>query len=569
MAGTNVRSPRFGRFSCAALLGPLLALTGCGQPAPADRGADQLRAQALRRDLLGPLGAVPVPRPPRGDIVNQEAAIRLGKALFWDVQLGSDGQTACASCHFRGGTDSRMTNTVNPGKNLLWEAVSGPGQTFTFHAPDDPGDSQDRADPGGDDVLGSQGVVRMLFRAIAKDRDVAADVCVADPITPFGTHRQVTGRNAPSTVAAVFNRQQFWDGRASDLFNGLNPFGGSRNALEPRLSKNPRGFREDGDLSNIDLGRIENLMPQSSLASQAVGPVNNDVEMACAGRKINGPNGVAAKLLARKPLRLQRVSPHDSVLGALADPAGGLRVSYRDMIKAAFKDELGLRSQDRFTSVLGQAIQAYESTLIPDQTPFDRWLGGQDEALSEQQLEGFKIFQGRGSCMSCHAGSELTDASPRFYALRGPLNVNGGDQGFHNIGVRPTEEDLGRATVGPGGVSFSESGSSFDRGAFKTPSLRNLALTAPYMHNGSKASVHDVIDFYERGGDFDNPELSALMDDIELHSEDHPALEDFLLGGLLDCRVATSAAPFDHPSLPLPSGTALEAVGAAGQGSCP
>lgn len=557
----------------AALLCGLL-LAGCGQPTSATWEPARLGTLSLDLPLdqgpLVPLGQVPVPRPPRTDIVDQAAAVRLGKALFWDVQLGSDGQTACASCHFRGGADNRMTNAVNPGPNLLWEAVSGPGLPFAFRAREDATDDQDHADPGGDDLLGSQGVVRMIFRSIAKDPGVAADVCVPDPITPFGHHRQVTGRNAPPTVAAVFNRQQFWDGRASDKFNGLNPFGNTLNAVNPtREKKDPRRFREDGDLSNIDLGKIEDLVPHSSLASQAVGPVNNDVEMACAGRKMNGPNGVGAKLLERRPLRLQQVSPADSVLGALADPRGGLRVSYREMIRAAFKNELGLRSQDRFTSILGQAIQAYESTLIPDQTPFDRFLAGQQGALTARQREGFEVFRGRGGCMNCHAGSETTDASPRFFALNGPRNTDGGDQGFHNIGVRPTAEDLGRATLGPGGVSFSESGSRADRGAFKTPSLRNLALTAPYFHNGSKATLHDVVDFYERGGDFGNPEKSALMSRIELRSEDHPALEDFLLHALLDCRVAASAAPFDHPALPLPNGAALAAVGRDGEGGCP
>lgn len=551
----------------AALLTALL-LPGCGQSPT--QSQQPLKTLSLDGGLLVPLWAVPVPRPLRSDIVDQAAAVRLGKALFWDIQLGSDGQTACASCHFSAGADNRMTNTVNLGKNLLWEAVSGPGQLFAFHTSSDSTDPEDHASPEGDDILGSQGVARMLFKSISKDRNVAVDVCEPDPSTPFTTFRQVTGRNAPSTIAAVFNRQQFWDGRANDKFNGFNPFGNTLNAREPtRVKKDARKYREDGDISNIDRGTVENLMPNSSLASQAVGPVNNDVEMACAGRKMNGANGLAAKMLDRKPLRLQQVSPQDSVLGALTDPAGGLKVTYRQLIRAAFKDKEGLRSQDRFTNILGQAIQAYESTLIPDQTPFDRFLAGQPDALTERQQQGFQVFSGSGGCMNCHAGTELTDASPRFFALNGPLNSDGGDQGFHNIGVRPTTEDLGRAGLGPGGVSFSQSGSSSDRGAFKTPSLRNLKLTAPYMHNGSKATIHDVVDFYERQGDFDNPEKSPMMSRIELHSEDHPALEDFLLNGLLDCRVSISAAPFDHPALVIPNGLDLPAVGADGQGSCP
>jgi cytochrome c peroxidase len=535
-----------------------------------------LSSLSLDVQQLIPLSAAPVPRPPRTDIKNQAAAVRLGKALFWDIQLGGDGQTACASCHFKGGVDNRLLNSINPGPNGRWDAVSGPGQLFSFQHLDDT-DPTDASPPTEDDILGSQGVPRMVFKSLNPDPLVAADICVADSSGLFAVHRQVTGRNAPSTVAAVFNRQQFWDGRANDKFNGLNPFGNTGNAAPPKAVTSlaplpiagPEAFRPDGNLAYIDTGVTEDLVPSSSLASQAVGPVNNDVEMSCAGRKMNGRNGLAAKMLERRPLRLQSIDSTDSVLGALADPLGGLRVTYRQLVKAAFNDALLLRSQDRFTSVLGQAIQAYETTLIPSQTKFDSYLAGDITALSDQQKAGLAVFQGRGNCMSCHAGTELTDASARYFAQHGPLNSDGGDQGFHNIGVRPTENDLGRAGVGPAGVSFSESGSKFDRGAFKTPSLRNLKLSAPYFHNGGAASVHDVIDFYERHGTFDNPEKSAQMSRIELLSDDHAALEDFLLNGLLDCRVAVNSAPFDHPSLPVPNGSSLGAVGAAGQGSCP
>lgn len=546
------------------LLGLALLLGSCGQPGSQEGAPARLGAQAIDAGPLIPLGAVPVPRPPRTDIKNRAAAIQLGKALFWDIQLGSDGQTACATCHAGAGVDGRRLNIVNPGVNGLWEAVSGPGQLFSFRLRED-GDGQDHLPPGGDDILGSQGVVRRIFRSVHPDPAVAADVCDLDSITPFGDHRQVTGRHSPSVIGAVFNRQQFWDGRANDVFNGLNPFGYTANAQGATLfRRDPRGFREDGDISNRDLGAPEDLVGNSSLASQAVGPVNNDVEMACAGRKLNGRYGVAAKLLARKPLGLQTVSPQDSVLGPLADPAGGLTVTYQQLITAAFRDRESLRPLARFSNMLGQAIQAYESTLIPGRTPFDAYLNGKVGAMTEQQLLGFEIFRGRGNCMSCHAGSELTDASVRYAQLNGLVNTDGGDQGFHNIGLRPTAEDLGRASLGPAGVSFSQSGAPADRGAFKTPGLRNLKLSAPFFHNGSAATVHDVIDFYERRGDFDNPEKSSLMNGIDLRSEDHAALEDFLLNALYDCRVADHKAPFDHPSLPLPNGTDLGAVGAGG-----
>src|SRR5215212_4223675 len=75
-----------------------------------------------------PLSSVPVPQPAGGDVVNQAAAVRLGKALFWDVQQGGDGQTSCASCHFQAGTDNRRLNTMHPGVNGTFDSggVTGP-----------------------------------------------------------------------------------------------------------------------------------------------------------------------------------------------------------------------------------------------------------------------------------------------------------------------------------------------------------------------------------------------------------------------------------------------------------
>ncbi len=113
------------------------------------------------------------------------------------------------------------------------------------------------------------------------------------------------------------------------------------------------------------------------------------------------------------------------------------------------------------------------------------------------------------------------------------------------------------------------SGASADRGAFKTPGLRNVGLTAPYFHNGGKATLADVVDFYDRGGDFPNPEKAKRLEVLGLSSGDKAALLDFLQNGLTDCRTASEAAPFDHPSLPLPNGTGLAAIGAAGTGPCP
>ena len=154
---------------------------------------------------LAPLSSVAVPQLGGGDIVDAAAAVRLGKALFWDMQTGGDGQVACASCHFHGGADSRLLNVLNPGPDGIFASggVTSAGQLFSPSAITN------------DDRVGSQGVVGSLFVAVDPDPAVAADICTPDLSAPFFSERRVTGRNAPPVVGAVFNRDNFWDGRAN------------------------------------------------------------------------------------------------------------------------------------------------------------------------------------------------------------------------------------------------------------------------------------------------------------------------------------------------------------------
>ncbi|HSC70775.1 MAG TPA: cytochrome c peroxidase, partial [Candidatus Methylomirabilis sp.] len=493
-------------------------------------------AQVNDGENLAPLWTLPVPQPTNSDIINQTAAIRLGKALFWDIQAGGDGQIACATCHFRAGADNRTMNTVNPGPNGSFEVVTGAGQEFSPHT------------FSVDDIVGSQGIVGSIFTSINSDPSQAADFCTSDQISPFFEHRRVTGRNTPPAVGAMFFRDNFWDGRANHRFNGLNPFGETGNAGGPPLGQ---------------------VMENSSLASQSVGPPGSDTEMTCGGRPFNGPNSLGAKFLVRPPLQFQLVDPTDSVLGSVsAAPLNGLTLTYQQMIEAAFEPTLAADAVNSFSRIWGQAVQAYEATLIPDRTPFDFYMAGNNSALTQSQQRGLNRFTGKGNCVHCHAGPMFSDATVAFYAKKGAVNEDGGDQGFHNIGVRPTTDDLGRASLGPGSVSFQEINNVFNRGAFKTPHLRNLKLTAPYFHTGSKSTLADVVDFYNRGGDFANPELANRIQPLSLDAQDQADLVDFLENALLDCRVEREQAPFDHPYFPMPNGTARPAVGAAGTGTC-
>ncbi|MCP3141524.1 cytochrome-c peroxidase [Pyxidicoccus xibeiensis] len=493
---------------------------------------------------LRPLSHEPVPQMVGHHIVDQAAALRLGKAFFWDMQVGSDGKTACASCHFAGGADDRVTNTVHPGLDGIFQTggVTGPGQTWV----------PERIT--GDDRIGSQGMLRALFQSVNADPTIAAEQCRLLPAPPFGPNLQVGFRHSPSVVGSGFYRNQFWGGEANVLFNGINIWGDSGNNTETPIA----------------------AVQNASLASQAVGPIGNFMEMTCSGRPLNGTRGLGGKMLARTPLQFQRVATDDSVLGALANPDGpGLRCgdapcTYGQLISDAFGPELAAQAVDKFSIIWGEALQVYQASLIPDQTPFDKFLSGNLNALTARQVRGLVQFVGKGQCVNCHVGAMLTDATVSWYEKAGPLNQDGGDQGFHNIGVRPTDEDLARGDLGIfGGVPNSQSGSPFDMGAFKTPTLRNVKLTAPYFHNGGYPTLDAVVDFYARGGDFANPELSKDIKPRAFTPSERAALVDFLTNALTDCRVEKKRAPFDHPELPIPNRAPLPVTGANGLGPCP
>lgn len=498
---------------------------------------------------LVPLAQVRVPEPPDLDrfVRDRTAAVQLGKALFWDVQVGSDGNQACASCHFAAGADRRTKNTLHPGTDGVFQ-VGGPNATlapadfpFTRHA--EPGDPQSPIVADRDDIVGSQGVTRSGFDGIVPGSSEDLRHPVPDPLfhVQGKNVRQVTGRNAPSAINAVFNFHNFWDGRANNTFNGVTPFG-------PGDSGARIWWALDGQLRQVTVE-----ITSASLASQAVGPPLSDVEMSAAGRTF--PD-VGKKLLSPElvPLGRQEVHPEDNVLGPLArsreEPgAGGLRVSYADLVRQAFLPQYWSAQQPitldgnqyshmeaNFPLFFGLAVQLYETTLVSDQTPFDLFLGGDADALTPQQRDGFEVFTGEGRCSQCHRGTLLTEATS---------GSRGGFSGFFNIGVRPTQEDLGAGPIA------EDTGLN---GAFKTPGLRNVELTGPYFHNGGKATLRQVVDFYNRGGDFANQEnKDSQIRSLGLTEGQRSALVAFLLS-LTDERVRWQRAPFDHPELCLANG---------------
>ncbi|HEY2362933.1 MAG TPA: hypothetical protein VGK36_17565 [Candidatus Angelobacter sp.] len=530
--------------------------------------------------------------------------------------------------------------------------------------------------------------------------------------------RRVTGRNTPSAVDAVFNFRNFWDGRAQNVCNGANPFG-TRDKQNHLLVVDP----VDGKL-----GPTQVNMVNSALCSQSLGPILSSTEMSADNRNFHQ---VGKKLLARVPLANQLVDPTDSVLGTFSkSPDRGLKTSYSALIQKAFQPEWWQFTQHvceaadgsmigtinpanfetcpagtndyslmeyNFSLFWSVAIQMYESTLVADQTPLDKYLEQQQSytligdnlknqytiqlkpgitpytvsliglnqtldftdqdtyafddgqgrvmgngvnggtidyasgtltvffgeapvslvpiqinysigatPLTEGQLRGLHLFQGKAGCVACHGGPELSNASvgtvTGFPAERMIMEDDSArvyDTGYYHIGVRPTAEDAGLAGNDPvAGLPLSQAeilrqhvcdggyetvivpgrrgdgiapspmncNDEIARGGFfKAPQLRNVALTAPYFHNGSQLTLEQVVEFYNRGGDFNTVAEVKYMDpDIELlglTAQEKIDLVDFLRNALTDPRTVAQAAPFDHPQLFVPNGHPHSASG--------
>lgn len=680
IAGTGGIPILSGQQSVVSQSGEVVTLLpgGGGHGALRQLGPDGLPVMRSLRTV----GVPPVPGL-AGFIRDRDAAIVLGKALFWDVQAGSDGN-ACASCHFHAGADNRMKNQLSPGLNAGDQSfqgtasapvgpngkvkpglkltasqrakldlfispndklkaaghpfkptragAGGPNYTlvagdFPFHQLSDPLDRNSAVVFDSNDIVSSQGAFGGAFKGLGANgsencgaRTVAGTFDVKGILT-----RRVPGRNAPTTINAVFNYRNFWDGRANNLFNGVNPFG-------PRdVDAKVLELKSDGSLQWTAIA-----LPNASLASQAVGPALSEFEMSCAGRTFKD---LGRKLLALKPLGLQDLHAEDSVLGAHRAAGGrGLTETYPDLIRAAFDSRWWSATQSvsgytqmesNFSLFWGLAIMMYESTLVSDETPFDRFVGypgspGNINALTAEQQRGLAVFRGKGQCVSCHKGAEFTGAATNLqpgdaegtviesmFIKTGEMAVY--DNGFYNIGVRPSAEDRGVGGTDPFGNPLSFSRTWFALllkqqvddpvwvdpclfsifsdanacwvapqpdgtriaadGAFKTPSLRNIALTQPYFHNGGYLTLEQVVAFYNRGGDRRGPDdndttgfvaadatnggttnVHPGMNPLGLTAAEQADLVAFLRYSLTDVRVACEQAPFDHPSLSLHNG---------------
>ena len=514
------------------------------------------------------LKTIKVPDAPNlGDYVKDRSAlIALGKAMFWDVQAGSDGRTACATCHFHAGADHRVQNQLSSPAALSAAIPANSILTlssFPFRLLSNINDNRSTVVREVRQVAGSAGVVHrnffgMMSGAAEEDgTDIGGES--ANSINGIRT-RQVTARNTPSVINAVFNVRNFWDGRAQSVFTGATPFGDSDIGLNAILWK-------DGQLTRTQV-RLEN----SSLASQSVGPALNSTEMSYERR--DWPI-FARKLLGLTPLGRQKVSTDDSVLGSMSNPTGnGLSAEfgYAALIRASFKPEYWAaptlenevpQMEQNFSLFWGLAIQAYESTLVSDDSPLDRFAEGNRQALNATEQQGMQEFLGGGSqCTQCHQGTEFTAASFTNVQRRNANTNNPDDMGFFRTGVSQIAEDIGLG--GKDGFDrplFSGARAGATTGRFKSPGLRNVELTGPYFHDGGQATLEQVMDFYGRNGDFTaGGNLGPGIGQIRLSAQEKTQLVAFIKA-LTDERVRFERAPFDHPALCVPVGHAASAPG--------
>ncbi len=184
---------------------------------------------------------------------------------------------------------------------------------------------------------------------------------------------------------------------------------------------------------------------------------------------------------------------------------------YRQKFAAVFPDA-GVSAANVAT-----ALAAFERTVVSGQAPFDRWVSGEVKALSESAKRGFVLFDGKAACAKCHSGWRFTDES------------------FHDIGV--PDADLGR-----GGLK-EFSGFKVLQHAFKTPSLRDTARRGPWLHDGSAATLEDVVELYDLGGRVKRESLSSDIKPLGLSAQEKTDLVEFM-------RTLSAPMEFSVPVLP-------------------
>ncbi len=300
---------------------------------------------------------------------------------------------------------------------------------------------------------------RLFFEGrLSADGSVACSSC-HNPARAFtdgravsiGIHDRAGQRNAPTILNALYNKTQFWDGRAA------------------------------------------------TLEEQAAFPIINPVEM--------GQPSLDAVVN-----RLQAIREYRQAFQEVF----GRPVSQIDLLRA---------------------IASYERTLVSFNSPFDRFIAGDKHSISESAGRGWNLFNGQGRCNHCHA---LSTKQPNLTSFT--------DNGFHNIGIGTVRKPVMPLAIRAGAMSddkmvidraaiqsemsalgrFLVTRKQSDIGAFKTPDLRNVMVTAPYFHNGSMQTLWDVLDHYNKGDGMQDPFLDPAIQPLALTEDNINDLVAFL-----------------------------------------
>lgn len=179
---------------------------------------------------------------------------------------------------------------------------------------------------------------------------------------------------------------------------------------------------------------------------------------------------------------------------------------YKPMFVRVFAEE-GMTA-----TTLAKAVATYERTVVSERAPFDAWIDGDEKAIPEEAKRGFAVFNGKAQCASCHEGWNFTN------------------DGFQDIGL--PSDDVGRGKFVPGVIKMEH--------AFKTPGLREIARRGPYMHDGSLATLEQVVEHYDGGG-VDRPSRSDIIRPLGLTAEEKSDLVAFLKS--LSSNLTPTAAP--------------------------
>jgi cytochrome c peroxidase len=306
-------------------------------------------------------------------------------------------------------------------------------------------------------------------------------------IGPLPTAVPMPSTNLNYAAKVALGKQLYFDGRLSQ-----------NNAISCAFCHNPVAGFADPNQTSVGVGgkrggrqapTVYNTAFNSSqfwdgragsLEEQAIGPIHNPIEMA---------------------------ETHENVVVKLGKIKG-----YREQFQSALGTGVNIQG-------IAEAIAAYERTIISTNSAFDKFILGDKKAMGEDAQRGMSVFKGKGRCILCHNDANFTDNR------------------FHNLGVPqvgPMEEDVGRYDV-----TLRES----DKGAFKTPTLRSITETAPYMHDGAFKTLEEVVDFFDKGG-IPNPQLSPLIKPLGLAPQEKIDLLAFLKA------LTGEPIPFEFPKLP-------------------